>query len=243
MTSIDPYARQIAPVLEKAGFSTAEARAWSAERAVASADLATDNERFGRFWRATARFLERLPAHAARSADEQAAAEQLLAAARNAVLRRAGWAVEADGLFGAPPIQVLVGAEGHPTLLKSLGMLGLGRSRGVVLQLAGLQGLDALAGGFIMQSLVAYWLRLRFDASRATSRIASIASAGSGARPRLVCSTVPVRLNTGRSDGRASASSRCKARLSTASCAAACDASAGACRRSCSTARTASVTA
>jgi MFS family permease len=45
------------------------------------------------------------------------------------------------------------------------GALGLGRSRGVVLQLAGLQGLDALAGGFIMQSLVVYWLRLRFDAS------------------------------------------------------------------------------
>ena len=45
------------------------------------------------------------------------------------------------------------------------GALGLGRSRGVVLQLAGLQGLDALAGGFIMQSLVAYWLHLRFSAS------------------------------------------------------------------------------
>jgi MFS family permease len=43
--------------------------------------------------------------------------------------------------------------------------LGLGRSRGVVLWLAGLQGLDALAGGFVMQSLVAYWLTLRFDAS------------------------------------------------------------------------------
>jgi MFS family permease len=42
---------------------------------------------------------------------------------------------------------------------------GLGRSRGVVLQLAGLQGLDALAGGFIMQSLVAYWLTLRFGVS------------------------------------------------------------------------------
>jgi hypothetical protein len=42
--------------------------------------------------------------------------------------------------------------------------LGLGRSRGIVLQLAGLQGLDALAGGFIMQSLVAYWLTLRYDA-------------------------------------------------------------------------------
>ncbi len=52
-----------------------------------------------------------------------------LAAARHAVLERAGWAVEADGLFGAPPITVLVGAEAHPTLLKSLGLLGLGRAR------------------------------------------------------------------------------------------------------------------
>jgi MFS family permease len=40
--------------------------------------------------------------------------------------------------------------------------LGLGRSRSVVLQLAGLQGLDALAGGFIMQSLLAYWFHVRF---------------------------------------------------------------------------------
>lgn len=52
-----------------------------------------------------------------------------LAAARNAVLRQAGWNVEADGLFGAPPIRVVVGAEAHPTLMKSLGMLGLGRDR------------------------------------------------------------------------------------------------------------------
>ena len=48
---------------------------------------------------------------------------------------------------------------------KPTGSLGLGRSRHVVLQLAGLQALDALAGGFIMQSLVVYWLHLRFDAS------------------------------------------------------------------------------
>src|SRR6266571_4760408 len=34
-----------------------------------------------------------------------------LAAARQAVLRRAGWDVEADGLFGAPPIGVVVGEE------------------------------------------------------------------------------------------------------------------------------------
>src|ERR1700722_17017554 len=52
-----------------------------------------------------------------------------LAAARHAVLARAGWNVESDGLFGAPPITVVVGGEAHPSLTKSLGMLGLGRSR------------------------------------------------------------------------------------------------------------------
>jgi len=52
-----------------------------------------------------------------------------LAAARHAVLARAGWNVEADGLFGAPQITVIAGDEAHPSLLKSLGMLGLGRSR------------------------------------------------------------------------------------------------------------------
>ncbi|HEY0376070.1 MAG TPA: pyridoxal-dependent decarboxylase [Pyrinomonadaceae bacterium] len=52
-----------------------------------------------------------------------------LAAARHALLQRAGWDVEADGLFGAPPITVVVSNESHPTLFKSLGMLGLGRNR------------------------------------------------------------------------------------------------------------------
>jgi glutamate/tyrosine decarboxylase-like PLP-dependent enzyme len=52
-----------------------------------------------------------------------------LAAARHAVLARAGWNVEADGVFGAPPITVIVGGEAHPTLIKSLGLLGMGRSR------------------------------------------------------------------------------------------------------------------
>ncbi len=52
-----------------------------------------------------------------------------LAAARHQVLAQAGWAVEADGLFGAPPITVVVSAEAHPTLFKSLGLLGLGRTR------------------------------------------------------------------------------------------------------------------
>lgn len=52
-----------------------------------------------------------------------------LAAARHAVLARVGWAVEAQGLFGAPPITVLVGDEAHPSLIKALGILGLGRAR------------------------------------------------------------------------------------------------------------------
>jgi glutamate/tyrosine decarboxylase-like PLP-dependent enzyme len=52
-----------------------------------------------------------------------------LAAARHAVLERVGWKVEADGLFGAPPITVVISAEAHPTLIKSLGLLGLGRNR------------------------------------------------------------------------------------------------------------------
>ncbi len=52
-----------------------------------------------------------------------------LAAARHRVLARVGWAVEADGLFGAPPITVIVGEEVHPTVAKALGVLGLGRAR------------------------------------------------------------------------------------------------------------------
>jgi glutamate/tyrosine decarboxylase-like PLP-dependent enzyme len=52
-----------------------------------------------------------------------------LAAARHALLERAGWNVETDGLFGAPPITVVVGAEVHASLLKALSMLGLGRKR------------------------------------------------------------------------------------------------------------------
>ncbi len=60
-----------------------------------------------------------------------------LAAARHAVLKRAGWNVEAEGLFGAPPITVLVGEEAHPTLFKSLGLLGLGRSRVVKIPVDG----------------------------------------------------------------------------------------------------------
>jgi glutamate/tyrosine decarboxylase-like PLP-dependent enzyme len=52
-----------------------------------------------------------------------------LAAARSALLHRSGWNLEEDGLFGAPPIHVVVGQEVHVSLLRALTMLGLGRSR------------------------------------------------------------------------------------------------------------------
>jgi len=52
-----------------------------------------------------------------------------IAAARHALLGRAGWNVEEDGLFGAPTIQVVVGEEVHVSVLKALSMLGLGRRR------------------------------------------------------------------------------------------------------------------
>jgi glutamate/tyrosine decarboxylase-like PLP-dependent enzyme len=52
-----------------------------------------------------------------------------LAAARHALLQRVGWDVEAQGLFGAPPITVVVGDEVHVSVLKALSLLGLGRER------------------------------------------------------------------------------------------------------------------
>ena len=56
-----------------------------------------------------------------------------LAAARHATLLDANWNVEDDGLFGAPPITVVVGEEVHVTVLKALAMLGLGRNRIVII--------------------------------------------------------------------------------------------------------------
>lgn len=52
-----------------------------------------------------------------------------LAAARHVILERQGWNVEADGLFGAPPVEIVTSEEAHPTLLKAIAMLGMGRNR------------------------------------------------------------------------------------------------------------------
>jgi len=52
-----------------------------------------------------------------------------LAAARHAVLQKAGWNVEGEGLFGAPAVTVVVGEEVHATVFKALALLGLGKNR------------------------------------------------------------------------------------------------------------------
>ena len=52
-----------------------------------------------------------------------------LAAARDHQLAQAGWDVQADGLFGAPELTVVIGEYAHSTVLKALGLVGLGRNR------------------------------------------------------------------------------------------------------------------
>jgi glutamate/tyrosine decarboxylase-like PLP-dependent enzyme len=49
-----------------------------------------------------------------------------LAVARAEVLRALGWDVAADGLAGAPPVEIFVGAERHNTIDRALRMLGFG---------------------------------------------------------------------------------------------------------------------
>ncbi len=49
-----------------------------------------------------------------------------LAAARNFLLKRAGWDVHKKGVFNAPKIKVVLGEEAHSTVFKALSLLGFG---------------------------------------------------------------------------------------------------------------------
>jgi glutamate/tyrosine decarboxylase-like PLP-dependent enzyme len=60
-----------------------------------------------------------------------------LATARHALLARAGWNVSEDGMFGAPPIEVVVGAEVHASILKALSLAGFGRKRVTIVEADG----------------------------------------------------------------------------------------------------------
>jgi MFS family permease len=60
----------------------------------------------------------------------------------------------------SPAMEVAEGVSAGAERPKAF--LGLHRSRGVIFRLAALFSLDAFAGGFVIQSLVAYWFHIRF---------------------------------------------------------------------------------
>jgi MFS family permease len=65
-------------------------------------------------------------------------------------------------LFGSLSPRVEVTATRAATATGGRGWLGVSRSRAIVAKLAALFALDSFAGGFIVQSLIAYWFTLRF---------------------------------------------------------------------------------
>jgi len=94
-----------------------------------------------------------------------------LAAARHAVLARAGWNLPGEGLTGAPAIRVVVGAKRHVTLTRALRLLGIGERQEVVLPADGEGRMDA----------------------------AGLAAALAGERPTIVCAQAG-EVNTGAFD-------------------------------------------
>src|SRR3989475_6348374 len=60
-----------------------------------------------------------------------------LVTARHALLARLGWDVAGEGMFGAPPINVVVGAEVHASMLKALSLAGFGRNRVTIVEADG----------------------------------------------------------------------------------------------------------
>jgi MFS family permease len=69
------------------------------------------------------------------------------------------------GLFTRLSPAVEIRAEADPTSSTSAfkTRFGLHRSRGVVLKLSALFSIDAFAGGFVLQSILAYWFHVRFN--------------------------------------------------------------------------------
>jgi glutamate/tyrosine decarboxylase-like PLP-dependent enzyme len=74
----------------------------------------------------------------------QGANTTALAAARHAVLARAGWDVERDGLIGAPRVNVVCGEDAHATVYTALRLLGLGAQTAIRVDVDG-QGRIAAA--------------------------------------------------------------------------------------------------
>jgi glutamate/tyrosine decarboxylase-like PLP-dependent enzyme len=76
-----------------------------------------------------------------------------LAAARDAVLRDAGWDVEAEGLYGAPRVNVVVKSEKHSTVARALRYLGLGFSSATEVDCDGQSRIDPEALNATLQGL------------------------------------------------------------------------------------------
>ncbi|MDH3442708.1 MAG: MFS transporter [Deltaproteobacteria bacterium] len=73
------------------------------------------------------------------------------------------WAYVASALLLAVLFALLSPAiEAKPRNASPSRKFGVRKSRGMVIKLAGLFALDAFAGGFIVQSIVAYWFYLRY---------------------------------------------------------------------------------
>src|SRR5215470_13133147 len=89
-----------------------------------------------------------------------------IGASRLAALKAMFYAYAALGMVGACLYQFLPHAKSDLTRSTSA---GLGQSKGIVYRLAGLFSLDAFAGGFAVQSLVAVWLFEQFDLSLASA--------------------------------------------------------------------------
>ena len=75
-----------------------------------------------------------------------------LAAARGELLRRVGWNVEEDGLYGAPNLRVLIGADAHNTVFSGLRYLGLGEKRVITI---GTDGMGRMLPGDLERALKA----------------------------------------------------------------------------------------
>ena len=66
--------------------------------------------------------------------------------------------------FVSPQVEVPANGNGNA----KVNLLGLGKSSKTVIRLAALFSLDAFAGGFVVQSIVAYWFHVNYDVSPAT---------------------------------------------------------------------------
>jgi MFS family permease len=71
-------------------------------------------------------------------------------------------AYAAAGLVLALLFSRVSGAVEAPPAAAAAGRLGLHRSRNTVIKLSALFSLDAFAGGFVIQSIVAYWFHVRY---------------------------------------------------------------------------------